>query len=173
LYALWAFEKGRKVMKKIVFAIASVLAIGAASGVSAQTMSPTGSFTFSGNVTMQQSVTANCNVSGTGSNSSSGGTLSGSFSPGNILYCGPLSLVKPYGAWSFDVIPGVTDKVRVTIGANTVLNKPCYGTFDADWNNATSTITFNNNPLPPVNVGDPSCTIVSGSVKITPARTIS
>lgn len=160
-------------MRNIAFAIASVLAIGAASGVSAQTMSPTGSFTFSGNVTMQQSVSANCNVSGTGSNTATNGTLSGSFSPGNPFYCGALSLVKPYGAWSFEVIPTKTDKVKVKIGANTVLNKPCYGEIEVDWNNATSTITFNNNPLPPVNAGDPPCTIVGGSVTITPARIIS
>jgi len=161
-------------MKKIAIAFASVLAIGGGSMASAQSISPTGSFTFTGSLEMEQSVKAFCNVSGTGTNTSTSGTLSGSFSPGNPLYCGILSLVKPYGAWSFRVKPGSTTRVYITVGANTVLNKPCYGEVEAGWNSATSTVTFDaNTPIPAVNAGDPNCKINYGSVILSPARTIS
>lgn len=161
-------------MKKVAFAIASMIAIGAASAASAQTISPTGSFTISGSAVMQQSTTANCTIAGSGSNTSTVGTIaSRSFPSGTFGLCGPLGLVQPYGAWSFRVAPGLTNKIYLKVGANTVLNKPCYGEVLVDWDNATSKATFNNNVIPPVTAGDPSCTLVSGGVAISSARTIS
>ncbi|MNC34989.1 MULTISPECIES: hypothetical protein [unclassified Brevundimonas] len=161
-------------MKKfasVCFAAAAVLA---ATGVNAQTISPTGSFTISGSAVMQQSTTANCTISAAGTNTSTAGTItSRSFPSGTFGLCGPLGLVQPYGAWSFRVAPGQTNKIYLKVGANTVLNKPCYGEVLVDWDNATSKATFNNNVLPAVNAGDPSCTLVSGGVIISAARTIS
>ena len=60
------------------------------------------------------------------------------------------------------MVPGSTTSIALTIGANTVANDPCYGTVVVAWNNATSTATFSNNVLPPVNAGGRSCTIRSG-----------
>ena len=64
------------------------------------------------------------------------------------------------------MVPGSTSLISLTIGANTVANDPCYGTVTVAWNNATSTATFSNNVLPPVNAGGRSCTIRSGSIRI-------
>ena len=69
-------------------------------------------------------------------------------------------------AWSAAVVPGSTTSIALTIGANTVANDPCYGTVVVAWNNATSTATFSNNVLPPVNAGGRNCTIVRGSIRI-------
>ncbi len=68
-------------------------------------------------------------------------------------------------------MPGSTTSISLTIGANTVAGQPCYGTTTVAWNNATNTATFNNNVLPPVTAGNPSCTIISGSIRI-PGLTI-
>jgi len=161
-------------MKKFASVCFSAVAILAATGVNAQTISPTGSFTISGSAVMQQSTTANCTISASGTNTSTVGTItSRSFPSGTFGLCGPLGLVQPYGAWSFRVAPGQTNKIYLKVGANTVLNKPCYGEVLVDWDNATSKATFNNNVLPAVNAGDPNCTLVSGSVTISAARTIS
>lgn len=128
---------------------------------------------------MQQSVTANCAISGSGSNTATLGTFSSrSFPSGTFPYCGPLGLVQPYGVWSFRPVPTpagqppVLNKIYLKVGANTVLNKPCYGEILVDWDNTASKVTFNNNVLPPVTAGDPSCRLVSGSVTISGARTI-
>ncbi|WP_409020571.1 hypothetical protein [Brevundimonas vesicularis] len=161
-------------MKKVAFLVASVIGFGLSSAAIAQTISPTGSFTISGSAVMQQSTTANCTISAAGSNTSTVGTItSRSFPSGTFGLCGPLGLVQPYGAWSFRVAPGQTNKIYLTVGANTVLNKPCYGEVLVDWDNANSRATFSNNVLPAVNAGDPSCTLVAGSVTISSARTIS
>ena len=159
-------------MFKFASALTAIVAMAAASSAGAQTISPTGSFTLSGSARMQQSTTANCNISGSGTNTATTGTItSRSFPSGTAFLCGPFGLVQPYGAWSFRVHETDTDKVYLTVGANTVLNAPCYGEILVAFSG--STITFNNNVLPPVNAGDPSCTIVSGSVTISPTRTIS
>lgn len=131
---------------------------------SAQTFDVTGSFTGSGNVTMFNSQQVTCNVSFSGSNNSTSGDINdpATFTAGSF-FCG--LIVSPSGDWKFEVIPGVYDKLRVYIGANVIGGGSCYGPVEADWNNATSTISFNNNAIP-----GSTCVVVSGSVQISAPR---
>jgi len=155
--------------KKLTFA-AAVLATAAFAAPSfAQTFSPsTGTVTGSGPVKLFQTMTVDCTASVTANLAGSTASVpSRSISGPGLCF-----LVVPYGTWSLATIPGVTNQVRMTIGANTVTNKPCYGTIDVAYNSATSRITFNNNVLPAVNAGDPSCTIIQGYITITPSVAI-
>lgn len=152
-------------LKKVSF-IAAILASAAMASPSfAQSFSPsTGSVSGSGNVDLQQTTTLNCNVSVTANpmGSTSAPIPTRSISAGDFLCI----VVAPYGSWGMAVVPGATDKISLTIGANTVTNAPCYGTTVADWDNVTRTITFNNNVLPAVDPTDPDCTILSGSITV-------
>lgn len=151
-------------IKTLSFAAAALATVALASPSFAQSFSPsTGNVSGSGSVRLQQTTDVTCNVSITASPGATSRAIpTRSISPGNFLCV----VVAPYGAWNAAVVPGSTTTISLTIGANTVANQPCYGTVVVAWNNATNTATFNNNVLPAVTTGNPSCTIVSGSIRI-------
>nr|WP_316626886.1 hypothetical protein [uncultured Brevundimonas sp.] len=151
-------------IKTLSIAAAAFASVAIASPTFAQSFSPsTGNVSGSGSVRLQQTTNVACNVSITASPGATTRPIpTRSISSGDFL----CFAVAPYGSWSAAVVPGSTTSIALTIGANTVANKPCYGTVTAAWNNSTSTVTFSNNVLPAVNAGDPSCTIVSGSIRI-------
>ncbi|WP_409020340.1 hypothetical protein [Brevundimonas vesicularis] len=166
-------------MKKSVAIVTGLLALGCASAASAQSLSPSsGTGTISSStVVLSQSTTASCFIGGTYTlTGPSGGAISPTMSGG---LCNPIipgvpnsAIVRPYGAWSFSVKSGSTTSILLTVGANTVLNKPCYGTVEVPYNSATKTLTFSGQTLPPVTAGDPICTLVSGTVTLNPGVTI-
>ena len=151
-------------IKTLSFAAAALATVAFASPTFAQSFSPsTGNLSGSGSVRLQQTTDVTCNVSITASPGATTRAIpTRSISAGSFLCV----VVAPYGAWSASVVPGSTSLISLTIGANTVANKPCYGTVTVAWNNTTRSATFNNNVLPAVNAGDPSCTLVSGSINI-------
>jgi len=151
-------------IKTLSVVAAAFASVAIASPSLAQSFSPsTGNVSGSGSVRLQQTTDVTCTVSITASPGATSRAIpTRSISAGSAL----CFVVTPYGAWKADVIPGSTTSVSLTIGANTVANKPCYGAVTVAWNNATNTATFINNVLPAVNAGDPSCTIVSGSIRI-------
>lgn len=156
-------------IKTLSFAAAAFATLALASPSLAQSFSPSsGTVTGSGSVRLQQTTNVNCNVSITANlGATSAAIPTRSISAGDFLCI----FVAPFGTWSAGVVPGSTTSISLTIGANTVAGQPCYGTTTVAWNNATSTATFSNNVLPPVTAGNPSCTIVSGSIRI-PGLTI-
>jgi hypothetical protein len=157
-------------IKTLSFAAAAFATLALASPSFAQSFSPSsGSVSGSGNVRLSQTTTVNCNVSITASplSATTAPIPTRSISAGDFLCI----FVAPFGSWSAAVVPGSTTSISLTIGANTVAGQPCYGTTTVAWNNATNTATFNNNVLPPVTAGNPSCTIISGSIRI-PGLTI-
>ena len=151
-------------IKTLSIAAAAFASVAIASPSFAQSFSPsTGNVSGSGSVRLQQTTDVTCNVSITASPGATSRAIpTRSISAGSAL----CFVVAPYGAWNAAVVPGSTNSISLTIGANTVANKPCHGTVTAAWNNSTSTVTFSNTVLPAVNAGDPSCTIVSGSIRI-------
>ena len=151
-------------IKTLSFAAAALATVAIASPSFAQSFSPsTGNVSGSGSVRLQQTTDVTCNVSITASPGATSRAIpTRSISAGSFLCV----VVTPYGAWNAAVVPGSTTSIALTIGANTVANQPCYGTVTVAWNNATNTATFNNNVLPAVTTGNPSCTIVSGSIRI-------
>lgn len=152
-------------IRKIAFAAAALASLTMASPSFAQTFTPSsGALSGNGNVDLQQSMTLNCDVD---VDVASMGSTSASISTRSI-YAGDFLcfVVAPYGSWSIAVVPGRTDKISLTIGANTIANKPCYDTIVVDWSNANQEITFNNNVLDPVTPGDPVCTILTGVISI-------
>lgn len=151
-------------IKTLTFAAAALATVAIASPSFAQSFSPsTGNLSGSGSVRLQQTTDVTCNVAITASPGATSRAIpTRSISAGTFLCV----VVTPYGAWNAAVVPGSTTSIALTIGANTVANKPCYGTVTVAWNNTTRTATFNNNVLPAVTSGDPSCTLVSGSINI-------
>ena len=156
-------------IKTLSCAAAAFATVAIASPSFAQSFSPsTGNVSGSGSVVLSQTTVVTCNVSITASPGATTRAIpTRSISPGDLL----CFAVGPTGAWSASVVPGSTTSISLSIGANTVANQPCYGTVTVAWNNATNTATFNNNVLPPVTAGNPSCTIRSGSIRI-PGLTI-
>ena len=152
-------------IKTLSIAAAALASVALASPSFAQSFShSSGSVSGSGSVVLSQTTVVTCNVSITASplSATSAPIPTRSITPGSAL----CFAVGPYGSWSAAVVPGSTTSISLTIGANTVANDPCYGTVVAAWNNATSTATFSNNVLPPVNAGGRSCTIRSVSIRI-------
>ncbi len=152
-------------IKTLSFGGVALATVALASPSFAQSFSPSsGSVSGAGSVTLSQTTTGTCNVSITASplSATSAPIPTRSISPNSAL----CFAVAPSGSWSAAVAPGSTTSIALTIGANTVANDPCYGTVVVAWNTATSTATFSNNVLPPVNAGGRSCTIRSGSIRI-------
>lgn len=156
-------------IKTLSVAAAAFATVALASPSFAQSFSPsTGNLSGSGSVTLSQTTTIPCNVSVTASAGATHRPIpTRSITPGNFLCVA----VTPFGSWAADVVPGSTTTISLTIGANTIANDPCFGTVIVAWNNATSTATFNNNVLPPVDPAGRNCTLVSGSIRI-PGLTI-
>ncbi|MFC7378378.1 hypothetical protein [Brevundimonas sp. GCM10030266] len=152
-------------IRKLAFTAAALASLSMAAPSFAQTFSPSsGPLSGNGNVDLQQTATLNCDVD---VDVASMGATSAAISFRDI-YAGDFLcfVVAPYGAWSLATVPGSTDKIALTIGANTIANKPCYDTIIVDWDNVAKEITFNNNVLDPVTPGNPSCTILSGVISI-------
>lgn len=152
-------------IRKLAFTAAALASLSMAAPSFAQTFSPSsGSLSGSGNVDLQQTATLNCDVDVDVDNMDANlAEISfRSIHAGDFL----CFVVAPYGTWKLATVTGRTDQIALTIGANTIANKPCYGTIIVDWNNVSKEITFNNNVLPPVTLGDPSCNILSGSISI-------
>lgn len=156
-------------IKTLSFAAAAFATVALASPSFAQSFSPsTGNVSGSGSVRLQQTTDVTCNVSFTASPGATERLIpTRSISAGGFLCV----FVAPFGSWKANVVPGSTTSISLTIGANTVAGQPCFGTTTVAWNNLTNTATFSNNVLPPVTAGNPSCTIVSGSIVI-PGLTI-
>ena len=109
---------------------------GVASAVQAQTFTPTGPVTPTGSITTGP---VTCTLGGSGSVSATAVTISGTISPGDFA-CGAL---MPSGPWSIQRIPGSTSTVHLTLSiVNIIAN--CRGTVVANWDNATSTVSFTN-----------------------------
>lgn len=157
-------------IRKLAFTAAALASLTMASPTFAQTFSPSsGPLSGSGNVDLQQTATLNCDVD---VDVASMGSTSATITTRDI-YAGDFLcfVVSPYGTWNLAVVPGYTDRIALTIGANTIANKPCYDTIIVAWSNVTKEITFNNDVLDPVTPGDPVCTILSGVISI-PSLTI-
>ena len=162
-------------MKKLFGITTGLVALGLVSAASAQTISPSsGSGTISSSaVVLSQSTTATCTIGGTYSIVAGKVQIVPTMSGG---LCNPVipglpssAIVRPYNIpWLAEVNPGSTTTVRLTVGATTVLNKPCYGTVVVPYDSVAKTITFGGEVLPPVTAGDPSCTLVSGTVTLSP-----
>lgn len=153
--------------KTAAFIATGALALaGMASPALAQSFSPT-SGTFTGasapTVTLRQSTTVACNVgfSATVTSATTASIASPSISPGSLL----CFAVVPFGTWSATTVPGNPSKIRLTMGANTVANEPCFGTVDVAFTG--SQISFAGEILPPVNPLHRSCTLVTGKVNVT------
>lgn len=156
-------------IKTLSFAAAVFATVAIASPSFAQSFSPSsGSVSGSGTVRLSQTTTVNCNVAITANLGATTAPIpTRSITAGDFLCI----FVAPFGSWNAAVVPGSTTSISLTIGANTVAGQPCFGTTTVAWDNATSTATFNNNVLPPVTPGNPSCTIILGSIRI-PGLTI-
>lgn len=158
-------------IKKIL--IAGAMAASAAFLVpqaSAQTFSPTGSFTLAntgGQITVQKGITLSCNLSGGGSVDAAGNAsvTSLALSGGTLNICGSISFTgTPY------VVSGVSPST-VTINGMvvTAITGNCAGNLTGSYNQSTGILTFTGATLPSTSGGSP-CTI-SGKVKISPTLT--
>lgn len=150
-------------LKRLSFAAAIFAVTATASPSFAQSFSPSsGSVSGSGMIQYAQTYFVNCSLSITASplSATTAPIPTRSITPGGIL----CFTVIPDGSWKVDVVPGSTTSIAFSLG--TTSGQPCYGTIIVAWNNATSTATFNNNVIPPVNPGDPPCAIVSGSIRL-------
>ena len=156
--------------KTLAIALTGLATLALASPSFAQSFNPSsGSVSGSGSVALRQSVNVTCNVGVTLSpiSANSAPIPTRSITRGSLL----CAAVAPYGSWSAAPVPGSTNQIDLTIGANTVANDPCYGTVRVAYNNANSSVSFNNNVLPPVNAGGNACTLVSGTITL-PGLTI-
>ena len=143
----------------------ALAAMTVASPAMAQSFKPVNSTTkLSGVLNLQQSININCNVHVDVSINGSGvaTVTSRSFSPGSPL-CG--GVVQPFGTWT--LTPNSTTQVTATVGASSVLGS-CVGSVIGAWNNANSTLTFNNATVP----GTPGPCTVNGTLTANPAVTI-
>lgn len=150
-------------LKRFSLAAAMLGTVAIATPGFAQSFSPSSGFvTGTGVITYAQSYFVNCQVSITVNPlSASSAPIPGrTITPGSLL----CYTVVPDGSWKIDVVPGSTTSIAFTLG--TTSGQACYGTIVVAWSNAASAATFNNNVLPPVNPGDPPCTIVAGSIRI-------
>lgn len=150
-------------IKRLSSVVAALATVCMASPSIAQSFSPSsGSVSATGQVQFQQEFVANCNLSMTVNplSATTAPIATRSISGGDPI----CFLVVPYGSWKFDVVPGSTTSVAFTFGATSV--NSCYGTIIVAWNNSTSTATFNNNTIPPVNPANLSCVIRTGFIRI-------
>ncbi|MBO6764312.1 hypothetical protein [Maricaulis sp.] len=118
-----------------------------------------------GTLTLSQSTTLDCDVDVSLSIDGNGDATvnSRSFSAGD-WQCG--IFVAPSGTWTVDPGPG-TSKVTMTVGASSILGS-CSGTIQADFNNSTGVVTFNNVSIP----GTPNACTINGSLSSTPQASI-
>lgn len=156
-------------IKKIL--IAGAMAASAAFLVpqaSAQTFSPTGSFTLAnvGTFTVSKGITLNCNLAGAGSVDTAGNASVSSLTlSGGGGLCGSITFTTtPY------VVSGVSPST-VTINGMvvTAITGNCAGNLTGSYNQSTGVITFANATLPATS-GVGACRI-NGQVKISPTLT--
>ena len=143
----------------------AAMALIAAPGMAQEFRPLNSTTTLSGTLDLRQSQDVNCAVSvGVSIDGNGEATVtSRSFSPGTFL-CG--SVVNPAGTWTIDAGPG-TNTVTLNVGASSILGS-CSGTVQADWNNSTGTLTFNNVSIP----GSPDPCTIDGSLSSSPQVSI-
>jgi hypothetical protein len=142
-------------LRRFLVASVAFALTGFAVPVQAQTFTPPGSVIPSGSITTGP---ATCLISGSGTATSTTVALSATLSPG---YFGCGTVLVSSGSWSIQRIPGSTSTVHLTLSiANIIAN--CSGTVVANWNNATSTVSFTNAIFGP---NYPQCTY-TGSIHV-------
>ena len=142
--------------------IGSAISIAMATAASAQTMS-NAAVTGNGYAVLSQSTTLNCDVTVSADAGTTTKPISSrSITPGDASCI----VVVPHGAWSMAVVPGDATKLSLTLGANTIMNEPCYGTVIGDWDNSTKILTITNKTLPPVDPTHQTCTILNAGINI-------
>ncbi|QDX26474.1 hypothetical protein FPZ54_10855 [Sphingomonas suaedae] len=152
------------------FCIGTVAILGLATGASAQTVSPNGTFTLSnvGTITVSKGITLNCSgLSGelvVASNDAEVTDLS--LSGGLFGQCANITFTD------FDYPLTATDTSSVTINNVVVegITGNCAGNITGAWNDAADTITFTNAVLPRTSGTSSNCTI-NGTIKVSPALT--
>ena len=117
-------------------------------------------FTLSGVVQISQSITILCDVridisvDANGHATVTGRTLSNT-SPGTSPLCG--GVIQPFGTWLLEA-DSIT-QAAIWLGIASVLGQ-CFGELVGAWNNANSTLTLNNAPVP----GTPGPCFVTGTL---------
>lgn len=121
--------------------------------------------TFSGTLTLSQSITLDCvaTVGLTIDAAGQGTVTSRSFAPG-APQCG--SVIVPFGTWDIDPGPTV-NQVTVTAGSSSILGQ-CSGTVVVPYDNATGEIVFAGTSFP----GTPVPCTVTGRLTSSPKVTI-
>ena len=113
-------------------------------------------FHLTGVLELEQSITILCDVKiDVSVNASGHATVTGrtfsNTSPGTSALCG--GVVQPFGVWTLNA--DSTTQVTAEVGSSSILGQ-CFGDIIGTWDNAASTLTFNNASVP----GTPApCTV--------------
>lgn len=132
---------------------------------SAQTFSPTGSFTLanSGTFTVQKGITLSCGLSGSGSVSGGAASVSSLTLSGGL--CGSVT----FSGTPYTVTSGSLTSITLNGVVVTGITGNCAGSLTGSYNQSTGVITYANATIPKTSgIGD--CK-VNGKVQITPTVT--